>query len=41
MHVKLADEAFCVGGAASRDSYLRMDRIIAVAKACGAQVTRH
>lgn len=39
MHTKLADEAYCVGGAASRDSYLRMDRIIEVAKACGAQVT--
>ena len=38
MHTKLADESYCVGGAASRDSYLRMDKIIEVAKACGAQV---
>jgi acetyl/propionyl-CoA carboxylase alpha subunit len=38
MHVRLADEAYCVGGAASRDSYLKMEKIIEVAKACGAQV---
>ena len=38
MHVRLADESYCVGGAASRDSYLRMEKIIEVAKACGAQV---
>jgi len=37
MHVKLADEAYCVGGAASRDSYLRMEKIIEVALASGAQ----
>lgn len=39
MHVRLADESYCVGGAASRDSYLRMEKIIEVAKACGAQVS--
>jgi Biotin carboxylase, N-terminal domain len=40
MHVRLADEAYCVGGAASRDSYLKMEKIIEVALACGAQVGR-
>ena len=39
MHVRMADEAYCVGGAASRDSYLRMDKIIEIAKAAGAQVS--
>ena len=38
MHVRMADESYCVGGAQSRDSYLRMDKIIEIAKACGAQV---
>ncbi|MGQ0529125.1 MAG: acetyl/propionyl/methylcrotonyl-CoA carboxylase subunit alpha [Panacagrimonas sp.] len=36
-HVRLAEEAFCVGPAASRESYLRGDKILEVAKACGAQ----
>lgn len=27
-HVELADEAFCIGPAAARDSYLRTDRIL-------------
>jgi hypothetical protein len=31
-HVTQADEAFCVGPAAARDSYLRMDRILEVTK---------
>lgn len=38
MHVRLADEAYCVGPAASKDSYLRMDRILEVAKKTGSQV---
>ena len=31
MHVQMADDAICIGGAASGDSYLRIDRIIAAA----------
>ncbi len=37
MHVRLADEAHLIGGPAARDSYLRSDRIIEVAKRAGAQ----
>ena len=37
MHVAEADEAYEIGGARPVDSYLRGDRIIEVAKACGAQ----
>jgi 3-methylcrotonyl-CoA carboxylase alpha subunit len=36
-HVRLADEAVCIGPAAVRESYLVIDRIIAAAKATGAQ----
>ncbi len=32
MHVQLADEAICIGKAASNDSYLRIDRIISAAE---------
>ncbi|XP_015587362.1 methylcrotonoyl-CoA carboxylase subunit alpha, mitochondrial isoform X2 [Cephus cinctus] len=32
MHVDLADEAYCIGPAASSQSYLRQDKIIATAK---------
>ena len=32
MHVQLADEAVCIGGAASKDSYLKPDRILAAAE---------
>ncbi len=36
-HVDLADEAVCIGPAASRESYLVMDKIIDACKATGAQ----
>ncbi|TVP96890.1 MAG: acetyl-CoA carboxylase biotin carboxylase subunit [Planctomycetaceae bacterium] len=32
MHVKLADQAFCIGPARSADSYLKIDRIISAAE---------
>ena len=35
-HVMLADEAYCIGEAASKESYLNIDRIIRVALAGGA-----
>lgn len=34
-HVKMAHEAYCVGPPASKDSYLRIDKIIEVAKSAG------
>ena len=36
-HVQIADEAYCVGGAQSKDSYLNMQKIIDIAKLSGAQ----
>ena len=36
-HVEMADQAFCIGGAAAAESYLRGEAIIAAAKAAGAQ----
>ncbi len=36
-HVELADEAVCIGPAASRESYLVADKIIAACKQTGAQ----
>ena len=36
MHVQLADEAVCIGSAPSRESYLKVDRIIAAAEITGA-----
>ena len=35
-HVAFADQSFCIGGAAARDSYLRADVILDVAKRAGA-----
>ncbi|PSC74742.1 Methylcrotonoyl-carboxylase subunit mitochondrial [Micractinium conductrix] len=35
-HVALADEAFCIGPPAARESYLRTDRILEVAERTGA-----
>src|SRR6187549_410365 len=32
MHVQLADEAICIGKAASSESYLRIDRIVSAAE---------
>ncbi len=37
LHVEQADEAYLIGGPRPADSYLRGERIIEVAKACGAQ----
>jgi len=36
-HVRLADEAVCIGAAAARESYLVADKIIAACKQTGAQ----
>ena len=36
MHVRYADEAYCIGPAPSRESYLNIDKIIEVAKKSGA-----
>lgn len=37
LHVRYADEAYCIGPAASRDSYLRIDKIIEICKQTGAE----
>jgi 3-methylcrotonyl-CoA carboxylase alpha subunit len=36
LHVRSADEAWCIGPASARESYLNVDSIIAAARACGA-----
>jgi acetyl/propionyl-CoA carboxylase alpha subunit len=36
LHVRVADAAYLLGPAPAAESYLRVDRIIAAAKACGA-----
>ena len=37
LHVQMADEAWCVGPAPSRESYLNSQRILEVARDCGAE----
>lgn len=37
MHVRMADEAYCIGGPLSKDSYLLMDRVMEVCHKTGAQ----
>jgi len=36
LHVRYADEAYCIGQAPSRESYLRMDRLVETAKKANA-----
>jgi len=35
-HIRLADEAYCIGPAPARDSYLNQNKIIEIAKQAGA-----
>lgn len=35
-HVRMADEAYCIGGGPATESYLRLDKLIEVAKLSGA-----
>ncbi len=37
LHVRMADEAYCVGPAPSRESYLHQERLLAAARASGAE----
>lgn len=41
LHVKLADEAVCIGPAPTAQSYLRMDKIMEAVKRTGAQAVNH
>lgn len=40
LHVRLADEAVCIGPAPTKESYLRMDKILKAVKETGAQAVR-
>ncbi len=37
LHVRFADEAYCIGPAPSRESYLRVDKLLEVARSSGAE----
>jgi 3-methylcrotonyl-CoA carboxylase alpha subunit len=37
LHVEACDEAFCIGGASASESYLNAERILEVARQCGAE----
>ena len=37
LHVQAADEAYCIGPPSPLESYLNIDRIVQVAKDCGAE----
>lgn len=37
LHVRMADEAYCVGPAPTSESYLRIDKIVEVIQQSGAQ----
>lgn len=41
LHVKMADEAICVGEAPTAKSYLRVDRILQAVEDTGAQAVRN